>query len=139
MNDSSTVDANLQMEYDAEAEVLNRHHNSQFLTIVRNGIKKFVVPRPSAIAMEEDKRNTTIYTAVTIDHTALYYTMCSFFERTLPETNTAAPSIMSSLQFHSSADPHLNVALLLNLLNGNFVFSIHVVNDGDEVVCGARA
>ncbi|CAI9272924.1 unnamed protein product [Lactuca saligna] len=86
-----------------------------------------------------DKRTTTIYTAVVIDHTALYYTVCSFFERTLPETNTSAPCIMSSLQFHSGADPHLNVALLLNLLNGNFVFSIHVVSDEDEVICGARA
>ncbi|CAI9263897.1 unnamed protein product [Lactuca saligna] len=33
MNDGSTVDANLQRKYDAEAEVLNRHHNSQFLSI----------------------------------------------------------------------------------------------------------
>nr|KAJ0224585.1 hypothetical protein LSAT_V11C100005460 [Lactuca sativa] len=40
MNDGLTFDAKLQREYDAEAEVLNRHHNSQFLSIARNEIKK---------------------------------------------------------------------------------------------------
>ncbi|XP_023753053.1 uncharacterized protein LOC111901436 isoform X1 [Lactuca sativa] len=43
--------------------------------------------------MDVDKRTTTICTVVAIDHTALYYTVCSFCERTLPETNTAPPSV----------------------------------------------
>ncbi|KAI3722097.1 hypothetical protein L2E82_33124 [Cichorium intybus] len=43
--------------------------------------------------MEADKRTTTICTVFAIDHTALYYSVCSFCERTLPESNTAAPSV----------------------------------------------
>ncbi|XP_071705935.1 uncharacterized protein [Rutidosis leptorrhynchoides] len=39
------------------------------------------------------KPTTTICTVVTIDHTNLYYTVCSICERTLPEPTAAAPSL----------------------------------------------
>ncbi|CAI9288563.1 unnamed protein product [Lactuca saligna] len=64
MNDNSTVDANLQRKYDAEAEILNRHHNSQFLTIARNGIKKQIAIADKSSILDQSVQETDLQNAL---------------------------------------------------------------------------
>ncbi|KAI3809550.1 hypothetical protein L1987_25527 [Smallanthus sonchifolius] len=84
---------------------------------------------------------TTICTVVAIDHTALFYTVCSFCERTLPEPNTTASSLIhcNHCTFTGSTQSKRLFRVLMSVATETKVFVVVLFDRAARVLFGCAA
>ncbi|KAI3705479.1 hypothetical protein L1987_75717 [Smallanthus sonchifolius] len=84
---------------------------------------------------------TTICTVVAIDHTALFYTVCSLCERTLPEPNTAASSLIrcNYCTFTGSTQCKRMFRVLMSVATETKVFVVVLFDRAARVLFGCSA
>ncbi|KAJ9540418.1 hypothetical protein OSB04_026924 [Centaurea solstitialis] len=91
--------------------------------------------------MEAEKPTTTVCTVVAIDHTSLYYTVCSFCERTLSETNTTCNHCTrnpSALPQSASGSKRL-FRVLMSIATETKVFVVVLFDRAARVLFGSSA
>ncbi|KAI7743369.1 hypothetical protein M8C21_003552 [Ambrosia artemisiifolia] len=88
--------------------------------------------------MEANKPTTTICTVVSIDHTNLYYTVCSICEKTLPDPTTTATSSTRCNHCTGSTSKRL-FRVLMSVATDTNVFVVVLFDRAARVLFGCSA